>query len=175
MTPPNRPVCKLSNKSPRHAITSCSGVIPFLWILQPFHLSVGIKVVSRLINLTDRVHCAQCQLKRKPYCPVSWRLTFYCSLSWQTVPSSNRRKEEYIKQMCYWTLLGTHILSAEMHSMIAQASRNQMFFSLSGSVFNVDLLHRGFPLRLVSFSQLSPWRNWSVICVNVWERTAACL
>lgn len=66
----------LSNKSPRHAITACSRVISFPVIWPPFHLALEIKQVSGLINLTDRAHCAKCQPKRKPYCLLSWWLTF---------------------------------------------------------------------------------------------------
>lgn len=119
--------CMLSNKSPRHAITSCSGVNSFLWIRRPFHLSLGIKQLSRLINLTDRPHCAQCQPQRKPYCLLSWRLTFllffdssYLKEALGASPVIDLKKTalsihiiECLKQKL-WSLTGAYNLSAEI-------------------------------------------------------------
>lgn len=127
MTPNRLVACMLSNKSPRHAITSCSGVNSFLWIRWPFHLSLGIKQLSRLINLTDRPHCAQCQPQRKPYCLLSWRLTFllffdssYLKEALFASPVIDLKKTalsshiiECLKQKL-WSLTGAYNLSAKI-------------------------------------------------------------
>lgn len=174
----------LSNKSPRHAITACSGVISFLWIRRPFHLSLGIKQVSRLINLTDRPHCAECQPKRKPYCLLSWRLTFYCSLirrSWKErtyaslvidlkKTASSRRAIECLKQKL-WSLNGAHNLSSGMHWSVVHPWHMETvagFVCLVSYILNLNLFQDTFSLLLACCLRLHPMMEWNGIYPSVW-------
>lgn len=186
MTPNRLVACMLSNKSPRHAITSCSGFNSFLWIRWPFHLSLGIKQLSRLINLTDRPHCAQCQPVRKPYCLLSWRLTFllffdssYLKEALSASPvidlkktASSRRIIECLNQKL-WSLVGAYNLSAEIQWNEVHPRHEEavtVFVYSVVYILNISLLQVTFSLFLACCFLLHPMMKlkWNFSkCVSV--------
>lgn len=142
-----------------------------------FHLSVGIKQASRLINLTDRAHCAWCQPKRKPYCLMSCRLTLYCSLICRSLRSAlclacNWLEEDHIQKTCYW-MFKTKALPSHRSSLFtewdalkcraAMACTDWLYLLVRSGLFRNQTSSRG----LISSSYSIPQWKWNEMYLSV--------